>query len=339
MKSAYSFVPCPEHEYPGHPESPARLEILEKRLPSLDSEFLRAVPATQEQIAMVHHPDMIAAVEKACRQGPAIIDYAPTYVTRTSFEDALMAAGGVIACARSVLSGEVQKAFAIIRPPGHHAEAGRPMGFCLFNNIAVGVRTVLSSGLERVMVVDYDAHHGNGTQVVFQDEPRLSFISMHQWGIYPGSGWINDVPEARKRMINVPLESGAGNITYERIMDEIVKPAVESFRPQIFFVSAGFDAYWNDPLTSLGLSTAGYFAISKKLVDLAEEFCEGKIVFVLEGGYDPMNVANGSIAVFSAMAGRVSAPQAGDDCPNPDPDHSGRIQEILQWHGFDRSNS
>jgi acetoin utilization deacetylase AcuC-like enzyme len=163
-------------------------------------------------------------------------------------------------------------------------------------------------------------------------EERLGFISTHQWGIYPGTGWIDDAPHARKRMVNVPLQAFAGDKTYQRVADEIFKPVVESFKPQMIFVSAGFDAHWSDPITSLGLSTAGLYAISKKLVELAEEHCGGKIVFVLEGGYDPVNVANGTAAVFAALTGSRSGPEADDRCPYPDPDHESRIAEIRKWH-------
>ena len=334
MQTVYTFVPSPQHVYPDHPERPGRFDLLGSRLGAIDAKRLDAAPATREQIASVHHPQLISSLEEVCLQGAGIIDYAPTYVTRTSFEDALSAAGGVITCARAVLNGEAGNAFAIVRPPGHHAEPNRAMGFCIFNNIAIAAHYALAPGLERVMVVDYDAHHGNGTQAAFLNEDRLAFISAHQWGIYPGSGWIEDAPHARKRIINVPLHARAGDQTYARLMDEIVKPAIESFHPQMLFVSAGFDAHWNDPITSLGLSTAGYFAISKKLVELAGEHCGGKIIFVLEGGYDPQNVANGAAAIFAALAGKESAPAANDPSPYPDPDHASRLQEIRKWHEF-----
>jgi acetoin utilization deacetylase AcuC-like enzyme len=278
---------------------------------------------------------LIGAIEQACEQGPAIIDYAPTFVSGSSFADALLAAGGVIACTRAVLDGKAKNAFALVRPPGHHAEPERSMGFCIFNNIAIAAHQALAHGLERVMVVDYDAHHGNGTQAAFSDEERVAYISTHQWGIYPGTGWIEEAPHAKKRIINVPLHGGAGDPTYARVMDQIVRPAVEAFRPQMLFVSAGFDAHWRDPITSLGLSTAGYFSISSLLVALAQEHCGGKIVFALEGGYDPQNVANGAAAVFAALAGESSVPDAYDACPHPDPDHESRIQEIRRWHGFE----
>jgi acetoin utilization deacetylase AcuC-like enzyme len=206
------------------------------------------------------------------------------------------------------------------------------MGFCLVNNVAVAARHALSAGMHRIMIVDFDAHHGNGTQAAFLEDERVAFVSMHQWGIYPGTGWFEEGPAKRGRIVNVPLAAGAGDTTYAQAMTEIVRPVMESFRPEMLLVSAGFDGHWNDPITSLGLSTAGYFEISHKLVTAAGELCEGRIVFVLEGGYDPVNVANGAAAIFEALEGRSAAPITNDACPRPDPDHTERIGEVVAWH-------
>ncbi|MBC7876645.1 MAG: histone deacetylase [Anaerolineales bacterium] len=336
MKTAYTFVPSRTHEFPDHPERPGRLEVLEPLLNSriAGAEQLKSTPATQEQIARVHQPQLIKAIEEVCKQGPGLIDSAPTYVTQTSYEDALLAAGGVIACTNSVINKEARNAFAIVRPPGHHAEPDRAMGFCIFNNIAVAAQEALTHGMERVMVIDYDAHHGNGTQAAVLNEERIGFISTHQWGIYPGTGWITDAPHAKGRLVNVPLHSRAGDKTFDLVTDLVFKPLIESFRPQMLFISAGFDAHWNDPLTSLGLSTQGYYNMSKKLVQLAEEHCEGKIIFVLEGGYDPHNVANGAAAVFSSLTNSQLRVDPNDPSPYDDPDHESRIAEIIKWHGM-----
>lgn len=341
MNTAYSFVPSRTHEYSGHPERPGRLDKLETFLKSDNAgiEKIDATPATPDQVARVHQPQFIKAIEEVCKEGPGIIDSAPTYITRTSYEDALLAAGGAISCTDAVLHGDARNAFAIVRPPGHHAEPHRAMGFCIFNNIAIAAREALANGMERVMVIDYDAHHGNGTQAACMQDDRFGFISTHQWGIYPGTGWIEDAPQARGRLVNVPLLEFAGDETFERVANEIFVPIVKSFRPQMLFISAGFDAHWNDPITSLGLSTQGFYNISKKLVELAEEYCSGKIVFVLEGGYDPNNVANGAMAVFDALtssplpAGGCARKDAHDLSPHHEPDHESRIAEIRKWHG------
>jgi acetoin utilization deacetylase AcuC-like enzyme len=336
MPTAYTFVTSPNHIYPDHPERPARLDILEPRLKSFDAELIETKPATYQEIEYVHDPKLVATLEKVClEEAPGIIDYAPTYVTQSSFEDALLAAGGVITCARAVLNGDANNAFAIVRPPGHHAEPERAMGFCLFNNVAIGARYALANGLERVAVIDYDAHHGNGTQAAFFNDERVAFLSVHQWGIYPGTGGIEDAPHARKRIVNVPLPAYAGDNVYERVADEVFIPFVESFKPQMIFISVGFDAHWNDPITTLGLSTAGYFTLAKKVLALAEVYCDNKIVFVLEGGYDPLNVANGAEAVFIAGTSKGASEAAWRDLnPNKEPDCESLIDAIRKWHGF-----
>jgi len=334
MKTVYTFVPSPNHVYPDHPERPARFDVLESRLKSFDAELIDAKPATPEEISYVHNPTFVATLEKVCReQAPGIIDYAPTYVTQSSFEDALLAAGGAITCARAVLHGDANNAFALVRPPGHHAEPERAMGFCIFNNVAIAACDALTRGLERIAIIDYDAHHGNGTQAAFFNDERVAFLSTHQWGIYPGTGWIEDTPHAKKRIVNVPLPARAGDKVYEQVADKLFVPLVESFKPQMIFISVGFDAHWNDPITMLGLSTAGYFMLAKKVIALAEEYCDGKIVFVLEGGYDPVNVANGAEAVFVAETGQGTS-EASDPNPHKEPDCDSRIEEIRKWHGF-----
>jgi len=335
MKTAYTFVRSPEHIYPDHPERPGRLDILEPRLRSYDAELMEAKPASHEEISLVHDSRLITTLERVCREeAPGVIDYAPTYVTKTSFNDALLAAGGVIACSRAVLNGDAKNAFAIIRPPGHHAEPDKAMGFCIFNNIAIAARDALAHGLERVMVIDYDAHHGNGTQAAFLNDDRVGFLSAHQWGIYPGTGWIEDAPHAKKRIVNVPLPAYAGDTVYEKAADQIFKPFVESFKPQMIFISVGFDAHWNDPITMLGLSSKGYATLARKVVSLAEEYCDGKIVFVLEGGYDPVNVTNGVDGIFEALTGLGCGSEANDPNPHKEPDCKSRIEEIRKWHGF-----
>jgi len=335
MNTAYTFVTSRNHIYPDHPERPGRLDILQPRLKNYNAELLDAKPASHDEVSLIHDPKLVAALERVCREeAPGIIDYAPTYVTQSSFDDALLAAGGVITCTRAVLNGDVDNAFAIVRPPGHHAEPDKAMGFCIFNNVAIGGRVALEEGLERVMVIDYDAHHGNGTQAAFMNEDRVAFLSSHQWGIYPGTGWLTDAPHAKGRIVNVPLPARAGDKVYEQMANSIFKPFVESFKPQMLFISVGFDAHWNDPITMLGLSSAGYFTLAQKVVALADEYCNGKIVFVLEGGYDPMNVANGAGGVFDALSRRELSHEADDPNPYEEPDCESRIEEVRKLHGF-----
>lgn len=336
MKTVYTFVSSPQHVFPDHPERPARLDMLEPKLKSFDAEPIKPQPATREEIAYIHQPKLVSALEKVCKeQAPGIIDYAPTYVTPSSFEDARLAAGGVITCTRAVLHGEAKNAFAIVRPPGHHAEPERAMGFCIFNNIAVAARDAIDKGLERIAILDYDAHHGNGTQAAFLNDERVAFLSVHQYGpgFYPGTGWIDETPHAQKRIVNVPLPARAGDHVYEQIAERVFVPFVKSFQPQMLLISVGFDAHWSDPITMLGLSTAGYLMLARKVMALAEEYCDGKIVFVLEGGYDPVNVANGAEAVFVAATDKGES-NTNDPNPHQEPDCESRIEQVRKWHGF-----
>jgi len=316
---------------------------LKLKLKSYNADLLDAKPASHDEISLVHDPKLVTTLEKVCREeAPGIIDYAPTYVTQSSFNDALLAAGGVITCSRAVINGDANNAFAIVRPPGHHAEPDKAMGFCIFNNIAIAARDALAHGLERVTIIDYDAHHGNGTQAAFLNDDRVGFLSAHQWGIYPGTGWITDGPHAKKRVVNVPLPAYAGDTAYEQVADKIFKPFVESFKPQMIFISVGFDAHWNDPITTLGLSSKGYLTLANEVIALAEEHCNGKIVFVLEGGYDPVNVANGADGVFEALTRSKRRPErvegsgneANDPNPHKEPDCEERIEEVRKWHEF-----
>ncbi|MGQ9833333.1 MAG: histone deacetylase family protein [Candidatus Villigracilaceae bacterium] len=332
MRTVFAFAPAPNHAYPGHPESPERLALF---TPPEHARQIEASPARLDEIGRVHTPQMILEVEAACKQGATIVDFAPTFVTRSSFEDALLAAGAALDCTRLVLRGEAENAFAVLRPPGHHAEPRRAMGFCLFNNVAVAAREALAQGIERILIVDYDAHHGNGTQAAFWQDERVAYLSTHQEGIYPGSGQIAEAPHARQRIVNAPLPALTGDQGYLRVMEDVLRPLAKVFRPQLLLVSAGFDAHWKDPLTQLGLSTAGFFALSKFLVDLAQEHCRGKIVFLLEGGYTPENVANGAKAVFAALTGADSAPNVSDSSPYPEPDVSRRLAEIRRWQGWE----
>ena len=333
MTTAYTFVPSPLHVYPDHPEHPSRFDLLTLRLDSFGAQKLDAKPATRDEVARVHHPTLINSLKDICKQAPAIIDYAPTFVTQTSFDDALLASGGTLSCTRAVLSGSARNAFALVRPPGHHAEPTRSMGFCIFNNIAIAARDALAHGTNCVAIVDYDAHHGNGTQAAFIDDERVAYCSTHQWGIYPGTGWYEEAPHAKKRIVNVPLPAGSGDQSYKRIADEIIAPFIQSFKPELILVSAGFDAHWNDPITTLGLSSAGFYMLSKKLVDLAEEHCSGKIVFVLEGGYNATNLANGADAVFAALMNKDFV-DPGDASPRRETDASEMIEKVCKWHGF-----
>jgi acetoin utilization deacetylase AcuC-like enzyme len=344
MTTACAIVLSPGHVYPDHEEAPSRFRHLggwESKPYAAAVRFLTPQPASRELVTAVHSPGMLRDFEAACRQGPGITDYAPTFVTPSTYADAFLAAGATLDCTGEVLEGRAQNAFAIVRPPGHHAEPEASMGFCLLNNIAIAVRQSLAegkrddaaAGIGKALIVDFDVHHGNGTQAVFLNERRVAFFSTQQENIYPfRTGFIEDAPLARGRIVNMPLPARAGDTAFARIADEILTPLVERFAPEMMFVSAGFDSHWDDPLAELGLSSAGYYAYARRLVKLAEQHCGGKIVFVLEGGYNPRNIASGVDAVLAALTGTEFSPQ--DPSPYPEPDIEGRLEEVRTWNGL-----
>jgi acetoin utilization deacetylase AcuC-like enzyme len=336
MTTACALVLSPGHFYPDHEEAPSRFKYLggwESKPYAAALRFLDPQPAPREDVNAVHSERMLRDFETACRQGPGITDYAPTFVTPSTYADAFLAAGATLDCTRAVLAGRAQNAFAIVRPPGHHAEPEASMGFCLLNNIAIATRQSLADGIGKALIVDFDVHHGNGTQAVFRDEQRVAYFSTQQDNIYPfRTGYIEDAPDARGRIVNLPLPRRAGDADFARIADEVLTPLVERFAPEMIFVSAGFDSHWDDPLAELGLSSAGYYAYARRLVKLAGQHCDGKIVFVLEGGYNPVNVASGVEAVLAALTGTAFSPQ--DPSPYPEPDITARLEQVRAWNGF-----
>jgi acetoin utilization deacetylase AcuC-like enzyme len=332
MRTLASFVPSYGHLYPGHPEEPGRLSLVNTTRTGV--KWILPSPASPSEIQKVHSSELIKNIKLATEEGPGVIDYAPTFVTATTYEDALLAAGATLDLTRKVMNSNTENAFAIVRPPGHHAEPQRSMGFCIFNNIAIAAQDALDSGAERVLIVDYDAHHGNGTQAYALNNKRVAYLSTHQELIYPESGTIEDAPNAKKRIVNVPLPVHAGIVSFSLVMSQIAIPFVESFNPSLILVSAGFDAHWNDPLTSLGLTTSGFYQISRRLVSLAKEYCDGKIVFVLEGGYNAKNVARGVDAVFAALSGSSVMVETTTLSPYREPNIEERVSQIRNYHNF-----
>jgi acetoin utilization deacetylase AcuC-like enzyme len=331
MSTAVVSIPSPKHNYRDHPENPDRFSDLENwsaKPYAHELNWLNSTAADPARIATVHTQKLIADIEKACLQAPVIIDHAPTYVTQSSARDACNAAGGVLACTQAVLREQDRNAFAMIRPPGHHAEPQAAKGFCIFNNVAIAAHLALEQGLGQVMIVDFDAHHGNGTQAAFWQDDSVTYFSTHQENIYPGSGSMDEASHARSRIVNLPLPAYAGDRTFSLITEDILIPLVQLRQPEMLFVSAGFDSHWQDPLTNMGLSTHGFYNLAHSLVLLAETYCNGKIVFVLEGGYHPQKVASGVDACLRALTGEDPGEMT-DPSPYPEADISERIA-ILQ---------
>jgi acetoin utilization deacetylase AcuC-like enzyme len=333
---AFSLVPSPEHDLASHPENTGRFQHFDRLHNLAVKESLVEIdpsPAALDSITAVHPQDYLDALKEAIKRAPGYIDYAPTYVTPHSFESALLSAGGVLNVLEAVVKGEMQAGFALNRPPGHHATARSAMGFCLLNNVAIAARQAQERGFQRVMIVDFDVHHGNGTQAILEDDPNVLFVSTHQSGIYPGSGQLHDTGP-HNGVVNIPLPAGAGDAAFQTILDEVVRPLAARFVPDFLLVSAGFDAHWRDPLAGLQISSAGYHAIAKALGEIAREHCDGKVLAVLEGGYDPEALVYSVMAVIQGLRG---ADFSGDPlglANSPEPDASALIQSVKALHGI-----
>ncbi len=284
----------------------------------------------------VHVEPYLNAIQAASQRGPGFVDYGDTYVNESSFHAALRAAGGALAVTEWVLQGQSRTGFALIRPPGHHAAESEAGGFCLLNNIAVATRWAQSRGLSKVMIVDFDVHHGNGTEAIFAQDGQVLYLSTHQWGIYPGTGSLEQIGSGQGEgaTINVPLPAGAGDDAFERIGDQIIAPAAERFGPDILLVSAGFDAHWRDPLASLQLSISGYQRIAALLMRLARDHCAGRLAFYLEGGYDPEVLYRGVESVIHSLTGTAPIGDPLGPAPRPEPDIQGLLDKVKAVHSL-----
>jgi acetoin utilization deacetylase AcuC-like enzyme len=345
MATGYVYEPIYlEHDLRGHPENQQRLRTI---LRVMDDHKMRerlvhipAVPSTLERLERCHSRGYIEHVQRVAQRGGGHLD-ADTYVRRASYDAALMAAGGLVEATRAVLDGEVENAFALVRPPGHHALHARGMGFCLFNNVALAARYALAErGLDRVFIVDFDVHHGNGTQDEFEADPGVMYVSTHQYPYYPGTGYWNETGhgDGAGSIVNVPLAGGVGDEGFARIMREVVAPAAWRFQPQLILVSAGYDAHWDDPLAYMQLSVGGYAAIARALKDLAGELCDGRLVFTLEGGYHLEALAFSILNTFAVLLGDEDwqlvdplGPSRRDE--RPVDEVIGRLKQV---HGLDR---
>ena len=303
----FTHPACLGHETPpGHPESVDRLRAVLHELQHIDGLTREeASAASREDLALAHDPKLIGKVldtlaAEAAREHFVRVD-ADTAMSAGSAEAALRAAGAVIDACDSVMAGRITNAFCAVRPPGHHAERARSMGFCLFNNVAVGAMHLRAKrGLKRIAVIDFDVHHGNGTQDIFWNDPDLFYASTHQWPLYPGTGQPSEKGVANN-VLNAPLPPGAGSEAFRAAMSKIVLPALDSFRPEFVFISAGFDAHRADPLAELRLDESDYAWATSEICALAAKHCGGRVVSALEGGYDLDALARSAAAHVGAL--------------------------------------
>lgn len=298
---------CLEHVMPsGHPESPDRLRAVLAALDAPDFTSLlreQAPQATMEQIALAHPGDFAAALlARAPQQGFSFID-GDTPMSPGSGAAALYAAGAVVRAVDMVMQGTVRNAFCAVRPPGHHAESNRAMGFCLFNNVAVGALWARKKWKrKRLAVIDFDVHHGNGTQEIFQNDANLFYASTHQAPFYPGTGAMHETGVAGN-VVNASLPAGAGSDAFKAAMTTRILPAMDAFHPDMILISAGFDAHMQDPLANLWLEEEDFFWATQRIMAIADKHCAGRVVSVLEGGYDLTALAASVQAHVRALMG------------------------------------
>ncbi|XP_055959597.1 histone deacetylase 14, chloroplastic isoform X3 [Mercurialis annua] len=330
----YSVAPAMGHNQESHPESHLRVPAIVTALQNMNLtskfrspeiiELQHFKPASADDVASVHAKAYVSgleknqsslAMDKASQEGIIFIEgTGPTYATATTFQESLVAAGAGLALVDSVVAASNNSqnpptGFALIRPPGHHAIPKGPMGFCVFGNVAIAARHAQRvHGLKRVLIIDFDVHHGNGTNDAFYDDPDIFFLSTHQDGSYPGTGKIDEVGEGAGEgsTLNLPLPGGSGDIAMRTVFDEVIVPCAQRFKPDIILVSAGYDGHVLDPLASLQLTTGTYYMLASNIKQLAKELCGGRCVFFLEGGYNLQSLSYSVADSFRAFLGEPS---------------------------------
>lgn len=289
-----------------HPERPERIQVMIEMAESLKRDHLQILApreATIDELAMCHGRKYIEAVEHTSHLDR--FDFDPdTHTSRDSYRTAALAAGGVLTATEAVFDGAVENAFALVRPPGHHALASRAMGFCFFNNVAIAAEWLIRNrGLRRVMIIDWDLHHGNGTQDIFYDSAEVLYASTHQFPHYPGTGSFQEVGagEGLGYTVNAPMPAEFGDGEYLRVFDDLILPIGRAFKPEFILVSAGFDCHWRDPLGEMQVTERGFTQMMRRIKRLAAETCDGRIVAALEGGYNLEAIAASGAAVIEEM--------------------------------------
>lgn len=290
-----------------HPESPERLAAVYEMLdnPHMSWKYVEIEPraATHDEIAYVHTSSYIHYIEGTAGKNCVFLD-SDTIAGAETYEIAKLAVGGLMNAIDGVMTGEVDNAFAFVRPPGHHAGPGNSAGFCVFNNVAVGAMHAMKKhGLKKILIVDWDLHHGNGTQKIFYSDRRVLYFSTHQYPYYPGTGGLHEIGEGQALgyTVNVPLRHGAVNGTFISAFRKILEPIALAYKPELILVSAGFDTYYQDPLGGMRVTPEGFAAMARVLLNIADKCCSGRVVSVLEGGYNVVGLARSAKATLEEM--------------------------------------
>ena len=341
MKVGFVYDPIYlKHDTGSHVENFRRLEAITSHLEQtgLTQQLtpIKPRPATIDELSLVHHKQYISSIQEAAQRGGGWLDM-DTVMSADSYDVALYAAGGAIKATEAVMNGEINSAFALVRPPGHHATPQRAMGFCLFNNVAIAAKYALAE-CERIIIIDFDVHHGNGTQEAFYDNPQVLYISTHQYPHYPGTGSTGETGSgtAKGTTVNIPLPGGCGDAEYQQVFEQIVVPATRRFKPQLILVSAGYDLHWADKLALMQVSVTGFARMVEVIKGLAGELCGGRLVLSLEGGYDITALAASVRATFDVLLGKadIEDPIGQTQQKWTAPDLASLIKEIKEIHNL-----
>lgn len=296
-----------------HPERAARITTALKRIKQQDW-FHQLLPIKASVcdygwIYQVHDVELVRRAEKACLDGLDYLDSPDVQVNRHSFDTAVLAAGGILQLVDVVISGQAKNGFALTRPPGHHAEKDMALGFCILNNVAIAARYLQEHhGLGKILILDWDVHHGNGTQHVFEEDPSIYYISLHQYPHYPGSGSASEtgIGRGKRATLNCPMAAGSNNKDYQQAFIEKILPEISNFKPEAVLVSAGFDAHESDPLGAINLTTPFYGWMTQRVLEVADQYANGRLISILEGGYNLDALAQSISEHLSGLLGETS---------------------------------
>ena len=332
-----------EHDTGEHVENPRRIAATMSHLEETGITkrlvMLSPRPASREEVELIHAPEYVSRVKARAEGGGGWLD-PDTVVCSRSYEAALCAAGGALVAVEAVMRGEVDSAFALVRPPGHHAVADRAMGFCIFNNVAIAARFALDSfRLSRVLIADFDVHHGNGTQDAFYADPAVMYFSTHEYPFYPGTGTVHETGSGQGEgtTVNFPMAAGWGDEEYLRAFQEVLVPVAHRFRPELILVSAGCDAHWADHLAMMRMTVQGTGRIVTILKELADDLCGGRLVFTLEGGYNLRVMASSVKATFDILLGgsQIEDPLGPPSAATKQQGFDEHIERIKTVHGLE----
>jgi acetoin utilization deacetylase AcuC-like enzyme len=341
MRTIYATHPrYVEHDYPGHPENAERIRAvwrglddsgLGARMESLEPEAVGT-----EWVLAVHSAGYLQSLRRVSATPRITFLDADTYAGPDALAIALLSAGGAVAVVDGILSGSADNGLAAVRPPGHHAMPSRAMGFCLLGNVAIAARYAQRQyGIDRILIVDYDVHHGNGTEAMFYDDPSVLYVSTHQYPFYPATGAAPDIGTGKGEgsTVNIPLPAGSGDANYATVFEQILWPSAERFAPQLILVSVGFDAYIEDPLAGMRLTLSGYSHLAAEVIRMAQQFCEGKVAFLLEGGYDLDALRSGVSNVARLLLGEPPTDPLGlPSDTRPDPGIGSLVAQLQHLH-------